>query len=131
MNQISFPYPRWMKSVSLFLILFWAPFSFLRKYWLFDMIDIEMAAQPVSIGLVILFFSKENMDDERIHFLKFRALAFAILNGLLISWLITKFVYNWNYSVNENYVYPISASVFLIFTIIFAYARLFYLKSRI
>jgi hypothetical protein len=130
MSQITFPYPGWMRSIAWILIVVWAPFSFIRKYWLFDLVDIEMLLQPVSIALVILFFSKEKIDDERIHYLKFRALAFAVLNGLLISWLITKFIYNWNYSVTEDLVNPISASLFLIVTIIMAYARLFYLKSR-
>jgi hypothetical protein len=130
MSQITFPYPSWTKSVAFFLIFVWAPFSFFRKYLAFDLIDIEMAAQPVCIGLVILFFSREKSDDERIHYLKFRALAFAVLNGLILSWLITKVLYNWNYSVKHDYTYPISASVFLIITIITAYARLFYLKAR-
>jgi len=47
-----------------------------------------MAAQSLCIGFVILHFSKEKIDDERIHYLKFRALAFAVMNGLLLSWLI-------------------------------------------
>lgn len=128
MSQITFPYPSWTKSIALVLSFLWAPFSFLRKYWAFDLIDIEMAAQPISIGLIMLYFSKERIDDERIHYLKFRALAFAVMNGLLLSWLITKFVYNWNYSVKEDLIYPISTSTFLIVTIGLAYARLFYLK---
>lgn len=89
-----------------------------------------MAAQPICIGLVILYFSGEKVDDERIHYLKFRALAFAVINGLLISWLITKYLYNWNYSVKEDFIYPISTSIFLIVTIVLAYARLFYLKAN-
>lgn len=130
MSQISFPYPGWMRLVASFLIFLWAPYSFLRKYWQFELLDIEMATQPICIGLVILFFSKERHDDERVHYLKFRAFAFAIINGLLISWLITKFLHNWNYSVTMDYVHPISASLFLVVTIIIAYARFFYLKRK-
>ena len=131
MGQITFPYPTWMKGVAFFLIFLWAPFSFLRKYWQFQMIDIEMVMQPFCIGLVILYFSKEKKDDERIHYLKFRALAFAVINGLLLSWVITKFLDNWNYNVKVDYVHPISASLFLVVTIAIAYARLFYLKTKI
>lgn len=130
MSQITFPYPMWTKLIALVLIFVWAPFSFARKYFAFDLVDIEMATQPICIGLVILYFSQGKFDDERVHYLKFRALAFAVINGLLLSWLITKVVYNWNYSVEENYTYPISASIFLIVTIILAYARLYFLKAR-
>lgn len=129
MSQITFPYPSWTRSIALILIFIWAPFSFFRKYWAFDLIDIEMAAQPICIGLVILYFSREKIDDERIHYLKFRALAFAVINGLLISWLITKYLYDWNYTVKEDLIHPISTSIFLIITVIVAYARLFYLKA--
>jgi hypothetical protein len=130
MSQITFPYPSWTKPIALVLIFAWAPFSFLRKYFFFDLMDVEMATQPICIGLVILFFSQGKVDDERIHYLKFRALAFAILNGLILSWLTTKLLYNWNYSVKNSYTHPISASVFLIITITIAYARLYFLKAR-
>jgi hypothetical protein len=104
--------------------------AFFRKYYVFDLIDIEMALQPLSIGLVILYFSKEKVDDERIHYLKFRALAFAMINGLLLSWLTTKLLFGQQYSVEHDLVHPVSTSHFLIITIAIAYGRLFYLKSR-
>jgi hypothetical protein len=96
----------------------------------FDLIDIEMALQPLSIGLVILYFSKEKIDDERIHYLKFRALAFAMINGLLLSWLTTKFLYGQQYNVGHDLVHAVSTSYFLIITIVIAYGRLFYLRAR-
>jgi hypothetical protein len=130
MKQITFPYPNWIRGFGFFLILVWGPFSFFRKYFLFDLMDPEMLMQPMSIGLVMLYFSKEKIDDERIHFLKFRALAFAVINGLLLSWVVTKFLYDRNYSVEKDFVHPISTSVFLMITILLAYGRLFYLKSR-
>lgn len=130
MSQITFPYPSWTKPIALVLIFIWAPFSFLRKYFLFDLMDVEMAAQPICIGLVILFFSKGKVDDERIHYLKFRALAFAVLNGLILSWLLTKVLYNWNYSVKDSYSHPVSASVFIIITIVLAFLRLHFLKNK-
>jgi hypothetical protein len=130
MNQITFPYPSWMRFVALFLIFIWAPSSFFRKYYVFDLIDIEMALQPLSIGLVILYFSKEKIDDERIHYLKFRALAFAMINGLLLSWLTTKLLFGQQYNVEHDLVHAVSTSYFLIITIVIAYGRLFYLKAR-
>jgi hypothetical protein len=102
----------------------------ISNIFFFDLLDFEMAAQPICIGLVILFFSKGKVDDERIHYLKFRALAFAVLNGLILSWLLTKVLYNWNYSVKDSYSHPISASVFIIITIVLAYLRLHFLKNK-
>ena len=84
-----------MKGVAFLLIFVWIPFPFLREFWAFDMV-IEMATQPICIGLLILYFSKAKVDDERIHYLKFRALAFAVRIGLLLSWILTKFLNNWN-----------------------------------
>jgi hypothetical protein len=75
------------------MIFVWAPFSFLRKYFLFDLMDAE-TTQPICIGLIILFFSQGKADDERIHYLKFRALAFAVLNALILTWLLNKVLYN-------------------------------------
>ena len=130
MSAITFPYPNWVRTFGYFLIFIWAPFSFFRKYFLFDMIDLEMAMAPLAIGLVMLYFSKEKIDDERIDYLKFRALAFAMINGLILSWLATKFMYNWNYTVKTDLIHPIPATLFIVLTIILAYARLYYLKAR-
>lgn len=75
-----------------------------------------------------IIFSK-GKDDERAHQLKFKALAFVAINGLIISWLLTKVIYNWDYNVANRKVYP-TATLYLILTIGIAYGRLFYFKRQ-
>jgi hypothetical protein len=130
MGQISFPYPAWTRTAALILIFVWAPFVFLRKLLAFDIFDIEVITEPICVGMIILFFSKEKVDDERIHYLKFRALAFAAINSAILCWVMTKLLFNWDYSVSTDKLYPMSASMYIILMISLAYARLFYLKMK-
>jgi hypothetical protein len=128
--HLTFPYPKWVRTAA-FLLIPWGVFSFLRKYYLFDLVDPEMFLAPVSIAMVLLYFAKSRKDDERIHYLKFQALAFAVLQGLWLTWIVVKVTRNWQYSVHTDLVYPVPASLFIIISISTAYLRLKYLQKRL
>ncbi len=85
-----FVYPYRMKIVGLLLII-WGLFAFLFKYWRFDTVDLNLIAGLWCWGLVFIFFSREKIDDERIHQVKFQALAWALPVGLFITHLINYF----------------------------------------
>lgn len=82
-----FAYSYKMKVVGLLLIL-WGIYSFASKYWQFNLIDLNLLSSLSCWGLVFIFFSKEKIDDERVHQAKFQALAWAVPVGLFITHLI-------------------------------------------
>jgi hypothetical protein len=82
-----FAYSYKMKVVGILLIC-WGIYSCYAKYRQFDLIDLNLLAGISCWGLVFIFFSKEKIDDERIHQLKFQALTWAVPVGLCITHLL-------------------------------------------
>jgi hypothetical protein len=76
-----------MKIVGILLIC-WGIYSFSSKYRQLHLVDLNLLAGLSCWGLVFIFFSKEKIDDERIHQLKFQALTWAVPTGLFITHLI-------------------------------------------
>lgn len=86
-----FAYSYQMKIVGILLIC-WGIYSFSSKYLQFHLVDFTLLTGLSCWGLVFIFFSKEKIDDERIHQLKFRALTWAVPVGLFITHLINYFL---------------------------------------
>ena len=98
---------RW-KIVGIACIL-WGVFSFFKKYMNYAIWDINLISGLICWGLCFIFFSKERPDDERIHYLKFRALTWGLPTGLLITHLINYFFLNQEEPNSSTYVQSISA----------------------
>ncbi|WAC13011.1 hypothetical protein [Dyadobacter pollutisoli] len=88
LNVFAYSYP--MKIVGI-LLIGWGIYSFSSKYLQFHLVDLNLLAGLCCWGLVFIFFSKEKIDDERIHQLKFRALTWAVPVGLFVTHLINYF----------------------------------------
>ena len=86
-----FSYSYKMKFVGILLIC-WGIYSFYLKYHQFHLVDLNLLAGLSCWGLVFIFFSKEKIDDERIHQLKFQALTWAVPVGLCVTHLINYFL---------------------------------------
>jgi hypothetical protein len=86
-----FAYSYKMKLVGILLIL-WGIFSFASKYRQFHVVDYNLLSGLICWGLIFIFFSKEKIDDERIHQVKFQALTWAVPIGLSITHLINYFL---------------------------------------
>ncbi|KAA0992099.1 hypothetical protein [Dyadobacter aurulentus] len=85
-----FSYSYKMKFVGILLIC-WGVYSFYLKYRQFDLVDLNLLTSLSCWGLMFIFFSKEKIDDERIHQLKFQALTWAVPVGLFVTHLINYF----------------------------------------
>jgi hypothetical protein len=79
-----FAYSYHLKIVGILLIL-WGMYSFIANYWLHQIADLNLLTGLSSWGLVFIFFSKEKVDDERIHQMKFQALTWALPVGLILN----------------------------------------------
>ena len=86
-----FAYSYKMKIVGILLIS-WGVYLFSSKYWQFHLVDLSLLTGLLCWGLVFIFFSKEKIDDERIHQVKFQALTWAVPVGLFITHLINYFL---------------------------------------
>jgi len=86
-------YSNRLKYVGIACIL-WGIISFVIKLRSVGLYDINMLSGLLSWGFCFLFFSKEKRDDERIHMLKFHALAYGVPMGLMVTHLINYFYFN-------------------------------------
>jgi multisubunit Na+/H+ antiporter MnhB subunit len=85
---------------------------------------------PVAMGLIMIFFSREKVYDERIAYLKFRSLAAAVPLGALVAMLIN-YVQNYEgYSIETDSWYSISAFEYLSITLIIAIGWFQYLRVK-
>jgi hypothetical protein len=93
-------------------------------------LDINLITGLMCWGLVFIFFSKEKVDDERIHHLKFRALTWALPVGLFITHLINYFFFSQQEPDSGKYIQSISAYPSLVIVLILALGVFYYLKYR-
>jgi hypothetical protein len=112
------------------LLLVWSIISFFLKYANHSIWDFELFAGLFSWGLCFIFFSKEKIDDERIHYLKFRALAWGAPLGLFITHLINYFFLSPQEPDSGKYVQSISAYASFALVLLIATAIFHFLKFK-
>jgi hypothetical protein len=124
-----FAYSYRLKGVGILCIL-WGLYAFWSKYWHYQLLDLNLLAGLGCWGLVFLFFSKEKIDDERIHHLKFQALTWALPMGLLITHLINYFVLRLPEPNSGQLVQSLSAYQALVIILLLAFGAFYFLKQR-
>ncbi|WP_416864155.1 MAG: hypothetical protein ACMVP2_15355 [Imperialibacter sp.] len=125
----SFLYPHWTKALGGVTILF-GLIVFFRRLTEYQIMDFAGLSFPVAMGLIVIFFSREKVYDERIAYLKFRSLAAAVPLGAVVTMLIN-YVQNYEgYSIETDSWYSISAFEYLSITLIIAIGWFQYLRVK-
>jgi len=124
-----FAYSYKMKIVGILLIL-WGLYLFASKYWQFHLVDLNLLTGLFCWGLVFIFFSKEKIDDERIHQVKFQALTWAVPVGLFITHLINYFLLSKPEPDSEKLIESIPAYHSLAIILLLALGSFHYLKYK-
>jgi hypothetical protein len=122
-----FAYSYHLKIVGILLIL-WGMYSFIANYWLHQIADLNLLTGLSSWGLVFIFFSKEKVDDERIHQMKFQALTWALPVGLFVTHLINYFFLSQQEPDSDKLYQSISAYQSLVIILLLAVSLFHYLK---
>ncbi len=125
----AFIYPYWMKIFGLLIILAGIGI-FIYRISKFDILDLTGVSFPLAMGLVFIFFSKEKDFDERIAFLKFKALAVAVPIAAAIVMAINYSQNFQNYSIETDSWFSISAFEYLSITLLIAMGWFYYLKYK-
>ena len=124
-----FIYPYWMKFLGLGLIILGLVF-FVNRILTYDIFDLASFSSPAAFGFIFIFFSKEIDQDERIVYLKYKALAFSIPATAFVISLIN-YYFNFNgYSIETDSWYSISAFEYLTLALIFGQLFFYVLKRR-
>ncbi|GAA4433021.1 hypothetical protein GCM10023091_06050 [Ravibacter arvi] len=123
-----FAYSHKMKIVGTLLII-WGIYAFISKYRQHDLLDLNLLSGLSCWGLVFIFFSKEKIDDERIHQVKFQALAWAVPAGLVITHLINYFFLSQE-PASGKLTGSISAYQSLVIILLLAFGLFHYLKYK-
>jgi hypothetical protein len=124
-----FSYSYQLKVVGLGCLV-WGLYSFLITYWQYQIADFNLLTGLACWGLVFIFFSKEKIDDERIHQLKFQALTWSLPVGLFITHLIN-YLFLSQPEPNAGQLFQsISAYQALALILLLAFSLFHFLKSR-
>jgi hypothetical protein len=118
-----------MKIVGMLLIL-WGVYSFFSKYWRYHLLDMNLLTGISCWGLIFIFFSKEKIDDERIHQHKFQALTLAVPVGLCITHLINYFFLSPQEPDSGKLIHSLSAYHSLVIILLLALGQFYFLKNR-
>ena len=124
-----FYYSYRMKLVGILCIL-WGLYSFFSKYWRYQLWDINLITALSCWGLIFIFFSREKIDDERIHHFKFQALTWAVPVGLFITHLINYFFLSPEEPNSGKLIQSLSAYESLLIVLLLALGVFYVLKSR-
>ncbi|WP_339815058.1 hypothetical protein [uncultured Imperialibacter sp.] len=125
----SFLYPYWTKALGGVTILF-GLIVFFHRLAEYQIMDFAGLSFPLAMGLVMIFFSREKVYDERIAYLKFRSLAAAVPLGATATMLIN-YIQNYEgYSIETDSWYSISAFEYLSITLIIAIGWFQYLRVK-
>jgi hypothetical protein len=125
----SFLYPSWGRAIGL-IIMFLGIIIFLRRVFQYDIIDLAGGSFPLAMGLMMIFFSKEKDFDERIVYLKFKALAAAVPLAAVVTMIINYIKNYGDYSIENNAWFSISAFEYLTIVLAIAIGWLHYLKLK-
>ena len=122
MNKSGLPlflYPSWMKVLGA-LFIAGGLIIFIHRINQYEIVDFAGLSLPVAIGLVFIFFSRGKVFDERIVYLKFKALAIAVPLIAFVTMLIN-YYYNFDgYSIETDSWFSISAFEYLSLTLLVA-----------
>jgi hypothetical protein len=88
LSNPTFIYPRVMKIIGLVLLLFSAT-GLTYQYLHGQTLDTKTTSRLISLGLFFIYFSREKIEDERIHQLKFRALAAGFVAAYMIMFSLS------------------------------------------
>lgn len=124
-----FVYSYKLKLVGILLLL-WGLYSSAVKYERYQLMDLNLLSGLWCWGLVFIYFSKEKIDDERIHLVKFQALTWAVPVGLTITHLLNYFFLNPQEPDSGKVMQSISAYPSLVIILVLALALFHYLKYR-
>ncbi|WP_341226655.1 hypothetical protein [uncultured Arcticibacterium sp.] len=127
-SQIFF-YPSWVKFAGLALIVL-AIGIFVFRIAQYGITDVVGLSAPVAFGLMMVFFSKEKIMDERCVFLKFKALAVSLpVTAVLVS--AYNYSKNFNgYSIETDSWFSVSAFEALSVLLIIAIVHFYYFNAR-
>ena len=128
MKKRIFPYAPWFKVLGILLIVVGIA-SFIHRYNKNGVFDFNELAIGLCFGLLFIFFSKEKVDDEMIHHLKFRALTKAVFVSFFLMHLYNYIFLNWRFNRKDDMILSISAYQFLAVTLILA-TCIFYLEKK-
>ncbi len=124
-----FTYSYKMKIVGTLLIC-WGIYAFFSKYRQYNLVDLNLLTSLTCWGLVFIFFSKEKIDDERVHQVKFQSLTWAVPTGLFITHLINYFFLSRNEPDSGRLIESISAYQSLVIILLLAFGLFHYLKYK-
>ncbi len=124
-----FTYSYKMKIVGTLLIC-WGIYAFFSKYRQYNLADLNLLTSLWCWGLVFIFFSKEKIDDERVHQVKFQALTWAVPTGLFITHLINYFFLSQDEPHSGKLIGSISAYQSLVIILLLAFGLFHYLKYK-
>ena len=130
MKKRAFPYAPWFKGLGLVLILIGIT-SFIYRYNKNGVFDYNELAIGLCFGLLFIFLSKEKVDDEMIHHLKFKALTKAVFVSFFLMHLYNYFFLNWRFNRENGMILSISAYQFLAITLILATCIFYFEKKQI
>jgi len=116
MRLLLFPYHRLFKTFGVLLVLF-ALAGTVFQQWSGTLTSMKVPARIGAIGLIFIFFSRDKVDDERVHQLKFRALSLGVLYAYFLTFPVAYFAYE------------VSAHEFVAMSLLFALA-VYYYSSR-
>ena len=129
MDKSTFPYSYWTKALGVVLVLT-GIFSFFFQHHKKGIFDFNELAMGFSWGFLFIFFSREKVDDELIHHLKFKALTRAVIVTFSLTHLYNYLFLNWYVKRDRDIILSISAYQFLALTLIVATAIFYFLKYQ-
>jgi hypothetical protein len=124
-----FIYPYWFRFLGLVVIL-GGILIFFNRASKYDIVDLAGGSFPMAMGLMFIFFSKEKSFDERIAYLKFKALAFAIPVAATVVMAINYSKNFGGYSIETDSWYSISAFEYLSIALALALGWFHFLKIK-
>ncbi len=122
-------YPYWGRILGMVFIVA-GIVIFLKRVFQYGIFDLSGASLPIGFGLMMVFFSKEKDFDERIAYLKFKALAVAVPVATILTMLINYSQNFQDYSIETDTWFSISAFEFLSIVLIIAIGWFYYLRYR-
>jgi hypothetical protein len=124
-----FAYSHKLKFLGMLLIL-WGSYLFASKYWQHHLLDLNLLSSLSCWGLIFIFFSKEKIDDERVHQIKFQALTWAVPSGLAITQLVNYFILDKARYNSGKILESISAYQSLVVILLLAFGLFHFLKYK-
>lgn len=117
-SPLLFPYHRGVKALGVVILLFAIAGLLWKIFQGQTIFPLDPVPQLIGLGLVFIFFSKEKVEDERIHYLKFQALSIGFLSCFFMS-------------MGFNSLYQLSAPEFIASTMLFTTSVYYFFKRKI